>query len=264
MTIGGMDLSLVFLAMALLMCRILPVFVFSSILGGEATPAQMKIGVSLVLSLVMFPLVAQRIHNLPTSPVAFTVLLLKELFIGLSLAFIVGMVFEAARMAGNIVDSQSGSAQAQVQVPQLHEQVSIFSSFQLLLAIALFLTLDGHHVVIAGLADSLVSLPLDRFPQFSHGMWGFFELIMRVLREMMKLSISLAGPAIIVALLSEISLGIINRLAPQLQVYFLAMAVKPLVATLALFMAMYFIVQRMAGEFGNSLRMFQDAIRLLL
>jgi flagellar biosynthetic protein FliR len=260
---GAQNPTLVMLTVALLMCRVLPTLVFSPMLGGEVTPPEVKIGTSIVLAAVLYPAVAGRAELIPTTAIPYVALLFKELFIGLALSFIVASVFEAARVAGAIIDTQSGAAQGHVHVPQLQEDVPIFSSFKLLFAVALFLTLDGHHVVIEGFAGSLVDLPLHRFPSFEKGPFPFLELILRVFAHLMALGVILAAPAIIASLLAEISLGALNRVAPQLHVFFLAMGLKPLVATLVLIAAIHLITQRLVSEFHEMLEVFHSALRLL-
>lgn len=257
------SVSLVILTVALLMCRIIPVLILSPLLGGETTPSEVKIGLGVMLSIVLFPAVADRVSLVPVSALGFIAVLFKEIFIGLALSSVVSMVFEAARAAGTIVDTQAGAAQAQVHVPQLQTQVTIMSSFKLMLAVTLFLTLNGHHIVITALADSLVTIPLDRFPHFGHGLWPFFDLMMRVFGELMKVGLALAAPAMIAAFLTDLALGMINRVAPQLQVFFISMALKPLVATMMILLAINLIMERMNKEFAHSLKLFNDAIELL-
>jgi len=207
--------------------------------------------------------VADRVTLVPVTALGFTAVLFKEIFIGLCLSTIVGMVFEAARAAGTMVDTQAGASQAQVHVPQLQQQVTIISTLKMMLSVTLFLTLNGHHVVINTLADSLVIIPLDRFPHFGHGMWAFFELMLRIFGDFMKVGLALAAPAMIAAFLTDLALGMINRVAPQLQVFFISAALKPLVAVTMITLAIHVIMDRMHVEFVHSLRAMRDAIELL-
>lgn len=258
------NLSLTILAFALILCRIIPVFVLSPLLGGETTPPELKIGTGVVLGLVMWPSVEDRLAFIPINAVTFIALLFKEIFIGMALAFVVSSIFEAARIAGTIIDTQSGAQQAQVHVPQLQEQATIFSSFNLMLSVVLFLTLNGHHLVITAIGDSFTVLPIDHFPRFGKGMWPFFDLIARVFGEMMLVGLSLAAPAMVASFVADFALGMINRVSPQLQVFFMSMAIKPLVATTLVFLSIHLILTRLQSEFVHTMKLFQDAIRLLM
>lgn len=257
------NVSLVILTIALLMSRLLPVIILSPFLGGEVVPTEVKIGLGVLLSIVLYPFVADRVTLIPTSAFPFILVLLKELFIGVSLAFIVNMVFEAARVAGTLADTLGGTAMAQLHVPQLRQQVSIFSSLKLQFAVVLFLTLNGHHVVITALADSLRSIPLDRFPTFSGGMWPFFDTILHVSADLFTVGLALAAPIVLATFLTDLALGMINKVAPQIQVYFISMSIKPLVAVLMLLVAMHLVATRFVREFHQMFDLLQQALTRL-
>ncbi len=257
------ELTVVIMAMALLMSRILPVIIFSPFLGGEVIPTEVKIGVGLTLGLVLFPGVVGRLENIPISAVPFLFLMLKELFIGLCLSFVVSLVFAAAEVAGTVVDAMAGTNMAQIMVPQIQQQVSLFSSLKLQLSVVLFLTLNGHHVVINTFADSLAAIPLDGYPSFGQGAWAFFELIIRVFAEIMRVGLALAAPVLVATFLTDLSLGLINRVAPQVQVYFLSMQIKPMVSVVVMLVAIHLVLIRLSDEFAVMLRELSEALRLL-
>jgi flagellar biosynthesis protein FliR len=226
-------------------------------------PAEVKIGVGVTLGLVIFPALADRLELIPVTPLPYLTLLLKELFIGLSLAFVVAMVFQAAQIAGTLMDTMAGTSMAQVMVPQIQQQVSLFSSLKMQLAIVLFLTLNGHHLVITSLADSLVTIPIDQMPRFGAGLWPFFELVMRVLRDLVRIGLSIAAPVFVAVFLTDLSLGMINRVAPQVQVFFISMQIKPMVTVLVVMVSMSLIVQRLLVEYRTMLKLMREALRLL-
>jgi flagellar biosynthesis protein FliR len=257
------NLSLVILTVALIAARVIPVIVMSPFMGGEAVPAEVKIGVGVMLSAVLFPAVSERVSQVPLQALPFIATLCKEIFIGISLAFVVSLVFDAARVAGNIVDTMSGASMAQVMVPMLQQQSTIYATFKVMLAVTLFLTLNGHHLIIEALADSLILIPVDQFPQFSHGMWGFFDLVLRTFADMLKIGLALVAPGMIATFVTDMAMGMINRVAPQVQVFFISMMVKPLAAALVVMLGVHMILTRMNEEFEHMLKMLNDAIRLL-
>src|SRR3954471_14964729 len=106
------SVSLTILGIALVACRVLPLCIMSPFLGGDQIDPQVKIAVGVLLSIVLFPAIESRLGALPITALPFIVLIMKEVFIGMSLAFIVSFVFEAARIAGNLVDVMSGAQMA--------------------------------------------------------------------------------------------------------------------------------------------------------
>ncbi|MBJ6763114.1 flagellar biosynthetic protein FliR [Myxococcaceae bacterium JPH2] len=260
---GRTNLSLVIFTVALVMCRVMPVLIFSPFLGGEIVPSEVKMGVGLLLAVVLFPVASEGMQNIPVRALPYMALLIKEVFLGTALAFIVNTVFDAARVAGTLADTMAGSNNAQLYVPQLGQQVSLFSSLNVQLSVVLFLTLDGHHMVIRALAESFMTVPLHGFPHFSHGFWPFFDLIIRVFADLLRVSLALAAPSMLATFLTDLALGAINRVAPQIQVFFISMSIKPLVGVLIAFIAIQLVIERMQTEMAGMLRMLQDAIRLL-
>lgn len=257
------NVSLVILTIALLMSRILPVIILSPFLGGDVVPTEVKIGLGVLVSAVLYPFVADRVLLIPTSAFPFVMILLKELFIGVCIAFIVNMVFEAARVAGTLADTLAGTAMAQLHVPQIQQSVSLFASLKIQFAVVLFLSLNGHHLVINALADSLRSVPLDSFPAFHGGMWGFFDQIIRVSADLFMVGLALSAPVLVAAFLTDLALGMINKVAPQIQVFFISMSIKPMVCTLMVLLALHLISGRFVNEFHNMFRMLNEAIARL-
>jgi flagellar biosynthetic protein FliR len=260
---GKINLTLVILTAALLAARTLPLIIWSPFLGGEVLPTEIRIGLAATLVLVLFPGVVDRIQHIPLSAVPFILLMMKEVFIGLSIAFIVDMVFDAARTAGHLLDTAAGANMAQVMVPQLQQQTTIFSVLHYQLAIAFFLILNGHHVVIRALAESIQTIPLDTFPPMGAGPWPYFELITRVFADMLKISMALSAPGLIATFLTDLALGMINRVAPQIQVYFISMSIKPVVAALLVFITAERMMDRFHVEFEVMLQRMTEALRLL-
>jgi flagellar biosynthesis protein FliR len=259
----NVNVSVVILTIALLMSRILPVIILSPFLGGEVVPTEVKIGLGVLLSVVLYPAVSSPMTEIPVSALPFVMLLLKELFIGICLAFIVNLVFEAARVAGTLADTLGGTAMAQLHVPQIQQQVSLFASLKLQLVVVLFLTLNGHHMVIGALGDSLAIIPLSGYPSFGQGAWPFFELVIRVSASLFTVGIALAAPLLLATFLTDLSLGMINRVAPQIQVFFISMSIKPMVAVLMVMVALHLITERFEVEFRGMFRVLRRAMDLL-
>ncbi len=257
------DLTQVMLAFALLMARIMPVILLTPFLGGETVPSEVRLGLGLMLGLVLYPLLIEQTRDVPVSPFLFIGLMLKELFIGLTLAIVVNIVFDAANVAGGFIDIMSGTNQAQVMVPQIGTQVSLFANLNVQLTTVVFLTLGGHHLVIQAFAESLAMIRLDQLPRFSMGFWPFFDTILRTSGDMLRIALALSSPVLLATFLTDLALGMINRVAPQVQVFFVAMQIKPAVTVLIMFSAMHLILGRTVEEFGVMFRWLGQVLRLL-
>ncbi len=258
------DFSHVLLAFALLMARVLPPIILTPFLGGETVPSEVKLGLGVMLGLVLFPAIAPQVEKVPVSPLLFVALMLKELFLGLTLSFVVGIVFDAAQIAGNLIDTMSGTNQAQLMVPQIQQQVSLFSNLQLQLVTVVFLSLGGHHIVIQAFGDSLEMIPLDRYPTFARaGTWALFDTVLRVSGDLLRIALALASPVLLATFVTDLALGLINRVAPQVQVFFVSMQIKPAVTVLIMFTSIHLILDRVITEYGTMFRWVRQVLTLL-
>jgi flagellar biosynthesis protein FliR len=255
------NLTMVILTLGLMLCRILPVVFMSSFLGGDSVPTEVRMGLGVVLAVILFPAVRSQMEHIPTSALPFIVLLMKELFVGFTLSF-VGVGFAIFEAAGGLSDMFAGTSMAQVYVPQIQERTTLFASLKIQLAIAFFLTLNGHHVVIQALGDSFLAVPLDRLPLMAGGVWPIFEQALRSFADVLGLGLAVAAPVMLATFLTDLSLGMVNKVAPQIQVYFIAMSIKPLVAVLMVFTIAHLLLGRMQGLFGGMLVGLRQAIRM--
>ena len=243
----NVNVSNVLLIWALLMGRVMPLIVLAPFIGGDVVPAQVKMGIGIALSLLLYPLLADT--PIPPGSITFVLLLLKEIFVGVVIAFAASLAFDAARAAGTYVDTASGANMATVFVPQLGTQATLFANFKFQLTVVIFLALNGHHVVIQALFHSFEVIPLDSWPRFSQGFWPMFELVIRMTAHMILVAVALAAPAAIAIFVVDLSLGLINRIAPQIQVFFISMAIKPMVVTLMTALALLVIYDRLVQLF---------------
>ncbi|WP_035268358.1 flagellar biosynthetic protein FliR [Desulfitibacter alkalitolerans] len=187
----------------------------------QGVPALVKIGFSFILSVVLLPLV-------PFSPLedislpAWWFLVTKEVVVGLTLAFLANMVFAAIRMAGEIIDIQMGFAMASVLDPQTQTRTTLMGQFKYMLAILIFLAVDGHHVLISALAHSYTLVPVANVvidPVIS-------LYILKTFVGMFALAFKIAAPIIAVLIIADIALGLVARTVPQLNVFILGFPLK--------------------------------------
>jgi flagellar biosynthetic protein FliR len=259
MTAGGvvaqelsrLHLDLFIPLLALVMARILPVLLLSPVAGGEVVPAQVKMGLGLILALVMFPAVSPQARAVQPGSVLYVVLLVKEVMVGFCLAMLASTVFEAARVAGAVVDQIIGNISSQLELPEEHQAAPLLGNLHFQLAVALFLTFGGHRWVVDSLGTSFTLIPLDRFPSFRPDLDGVAGLLLRAFGDLFRIGLTLSAPPLVASLLADVTLGLVNRVAPQIQLFFLSLALKPLVALVLLLLALPFVLDRIQNEFGT-------------
>lgn len=246
---GQLNFTELLLQMALVMGRVLPLTLITPFMGGELVQSEVKLGVGITLSLILYPLVGAG-RPVPIFAFPFMALLIKEVAIGGVIAFTASLIFEGARAAGTFIDTMSGANMATVMVPQIQQQASLFADLNFQFTVVLFLALNGHHVVITALADSFDLIPINGYPHFAHGTWPFFELMLRTTAHLMLVCVALSAPAAAATFLSDVALGLVNRVAPQIQVYFMSMSIKPVATVFIMLLALAMFSDELARQFG--------------
>ncbi len=191
-------------------------------LGETSIPARVRLFLSLSISIIIYSLVRQSVPVMPEAPIALGVLIITEVLIGLMLGFSIRLLVSALHVAGTAIAMQSGLAMAQAFDPAQGGQSSIVATFMTLLGVTLVFVTDLHHLMISAMYNSYNLFPIGG--ELLIG--GFAELITETVASSFKLGIQMATPIIVYALVFNAGLGIISRLVPQLQVFFVAIPIN--------------------------------------
>lgn len=155
--------------------------------------------------------VAQKEASLPG-------IIIGELLVGLGLGAIVRIMFLAAAMAGSIISLQIGLSSAIVFDPAQGGQAPLLSRFVSVAAAVVCMAMAVHHLWIASLVQSYAQFPVGALPPAP----DFAALALTVTTRSMALGISLAAPLIVYGIVFNVGLGLSARLAPAIQVFFIA------------------------------------------
>lgn len=212
----------------LTLARIIPIMVLTPFLGAKNVPAVLRILFSIALIALFLPQNLLHIQQNIFFSQTFIWLLLKELVIGFILGFFAMVPFLIAQMAGSLIDHQRGASSLQVTDPTTQTQTGPIGLLLNQLTIVLFFYLDGPFIFLNGVASSYQFIPVDGLisPLFFQLQTPFWKQAITLMQFMMNLSVQLAAPALIGVLLTDMFLGIANRLAPQVQIVFLGIALK--------------------------------------
>lgn len=195
-------------------------------------PHPVKVVFALSLFVIFLPLLLQ----VTTTQINYShltlMLLVKEIFVGFVIGFMISVPFTIASNAGIIIDHQRGGASLMVNDPTIQNQSSPLGTLFNYVLIYIFFLLDGPFLFIEAIMESYTIIPPDQFINpyfFAHGS-EFWAVQMKLLNVVMTISIRLAAPALLAILMTDFFLGVANRLAPQVQITFLGMPLKSLLA----------------------------------
>ena len=253
--IPGLSPPALFGLFILTLLRIGPIIGLAPFLGGKVTPVSTRIGFAVILAFVFLPMVItyaghEAVINLSWK---FSILAVKELFLGFVLGFLISIPFFIAQSSGILIDSMRGSSSMQAQDPMLQNQSSSIGNLFNYILIALFFQLDGPFLFFDAFLKSYELIPPDSFinPKFFALQMPLWSVATTILNHILALAIQLAAPAIIAVLMTETFLGIANRLAPQVQISFLGMALKSFIGLLVLWTGWIFILKQTGKETLN-------------
>jgi flagellar biosynthetic protein FliR len=213
---------------ALAFARIVAFVNFVPFMGGQTVSGRVKIATTFSLVIIAFPSLAGQVqgNQLPFGTFGFVLMMAKEFFVGYTLAFVVSSIFEGIQMAGRFIDIQRGSSMSEVLAPQLQEKVSEIGQFKFQLAIVMFLTIGAHRYFIQSLIESFYLIPATTFPNFSNTWSPAAELITKTVFHSIYIGVQLSMPIVLALLMTDLFFGIINKVSPQINVFFLSMPVK--------------------------------------
>ncbi len=218
-------------------------------IGDRMVPPRIRLVFALALSLILFPLVSQVFPSLPTSLFGMMSLIVGEVLVGLAIGFSVQIVVSAIQFAGATIAFQTGLAFAQNVDPANGIQNSLFSTFLSLLTVALIFATNLHHLLLSAIHDSyFLFKPGSILPT-----GDFAQIAVQTLSGGFKIAIQLAGPFLAFGLIFYLGVGVLSRLIPQVQVFFLAMPLNIMLGIILFMLLLATLMTRFLDYFSEAL-----------
>jgi flagellar biosynthetic protein FliR len=192
-------------------------------IGDTFIAANTRLLFAAAISFVLTPVLSTHLPAIPANTGVLIELLLSEVLIGIFIGLIMRIMMSALDTAGTIVSVQAGLSNASLFNPSTDAQTPIMSAVYSSLGVTLLLIADVHHQMLAAVVDSYRLFPASGgFPD----MGSLSETISKTATLAFKVGAQLAVPFLVVGTLVQIGFGILGRLMPQVQVFFLAMPVQ--------------------------------------
>lgn len=227
------------------LARILALIASSPVLGNKQVPARVKIGLSVLLTLIIAP----TLNDLPQVAVGSPqglLILVQQIVIGVAMGFTMRLVFTAVEMAGELAGLQMGLGFASFYDPLNASYTPIIAQWLGIIAALTFLALNGHLYMLAGLAESFQTLPVGSMIS-SKGLYGIASWGGSIFAYALQLSL----PILAALLITNLALGILTRAAPQLNLFAVGFPVTLAIGLLVLALSMpYFapLLDRLTHE----------------
>lgn len=224
------NLQLNLINFLLVFFRCVGFMILTPIFGRREIPSQGKIGVSALITFIALPVISAPSYEYSLG--VLVTLILREVTVGISMGYITFLMFSALYVAGQVIDMEMGFGIVNVMDPQSNTQVPMMGSFFHILALLIFLTVNGHHALISAVIESFEVVPLGK-ALFEE---GFLIGIIESFNDMFALGVKISMPIIGVIFLTDFALGIIARTVPQMNVFIVGLPLKITIGILGIIM----------------------------
>lgn len=213
----------------------------------RGVPLWTKVGAAAFISALLVPLVAPAV---PESSLQFFLWVLGEALVGLVLGFMVSLVFSTLYLAGHLIDVSVAFGAESLFDPQTGDHVPMLGQFQNAVAVLLFFLLNGHHALLASVAQSFDVIPVGQAQMNASVVQTVFDAF----TALFVLSVRIALPVVAAVFLTDVALGIMNRAVPQMNMFVVGFPVKIGVGLFVYMLAVGAVVAvlgQLVGETGT-------------
>ncbi|MCK4573474.1 MAG: flagellar biosynthetic protein FliR [candidate division Zixibacteria bacterium] len=207
----------------LILVRTSGVVAIAPVFSDTGIPKLIRVALVLLLSMVLVPVLGDTV-NIPVAESVWqlTGYVLNELLVGVIIGLMFKFIFIAVLTAGSLIGYQIGFMMANLFDKSLNTQVSLIGRFWHIIAILLFLAINGHHLIINAFAESYLVIPPGAV-----GLYGSAgELIIKYSAYIFVIALKVAAPVMVSLFLIDVSLGTIAKTMPTMNVFFVGFPIK--------------------------------------
>lgn len=218
----------------LVFIRVIGIFITLPVLGGGTIPTSTKLGFSLALTGIIY---SSGLIYIPPEfniqdVVVYGMLILKEFLVGLIIGFVVFFIFNSVYFSGHLTDQQMGYSMSSVYDPISNTQVPISGNLYYFSLCALFIINKGHYMIINTIYYSYKALPIGK--AFIVGNQNLTNLILYEMLQFFVIGTLFALPIIGIILIMDVSLGVLVKTVPKVNVFAVGMPLKAMAGLIAL------------------------------
>lgn len=211
---------------ALIATRLSAMMVAAPVLSSRTVPMRVKAGLVVLISFIALPLVAAQGGSVPTNGIEIAGLIVKEAMIGFAFGLVAQMLFAAIQTAGAYVDLGAGFAIAQSFDPSTNTSVSVLGRFYNLIALTAFVAMGGVQLLVGGVVRSFMLAP----PLGQVDLATVVGGVLARADDILLIAVQVSAPLLGAMVIADITLGIISRSVPQMNVFIVGLPIKMAVA----------------------------------
>lgn len=221
-------------------------------IGDSYVSPRIRLLLALAIAFLVTPPLAPRLPALPASPLALLALVAGEMVVGLLLGMVARLLLSAAAVAGAIMSFQLSLSNAFAFNPTLAAQDTLPSAFLSALAVVLIFATDLHHLMILAVVDSYDLFVPGTLPAPA----DMADLAAHLVGRSFLIGVQIAAPFIFVGLLFQIGLGLMARVMPQVQIFFIAAPLQIILGLVVMALTLSAGMMYWLGQFQDGLSSF--------
>jgi flagellar biosynthetic protein FliR len=221
------------------------------VIGDAGVPPRVRLAFALAVSAALVSTTAQYYPTTALPPVQLATLIAREVTAGVLIGTMARLIMSALETAGTLIAVQTGLAFATTFDPGQGTQSAMVSTFLSLIGAMLVFESGLHHLAIGAISGSYTLLP----PNQAFPAADMAELTLRMVAGSFALGLQLAAPFLVFGLLIYATLGVLSRLMPQLQIFFLAMPINILCGFVLLMLFLGVIMTAFLDFFAGQMRL---------
>lgn len=217
-------------------------------IGDGIVPPRIRLFLALMIAFSVTPLLARTLPVMPESVIILFILLFGEIVIGLLLGLLARLLVTAMDVAGVVVSFSMSLANAQAFNPAMAAQGSLVGGFLTMLALVLIFVADLHHLMIMAIVDSYSLFPVGEIPP----MGDAADLMARMVARAFVIGAQIAAPFVAISLVFYLGMGLLARLMPQVQIFFIAIPIQIILGLLVMIATLSAVMLYWMQEFQNT------------
>ncbi|MBN2255109.1 MAG: flagellar biosynthetic protein FliR [Deltaproteobacteria bacterium] len=204
----------------LILLRVSSIMIMIPIISNRQVPLRIKGGLSIIVAFLVMPFVQP--VSFPLEMPVLIVTMIGEVAIGIIIGLVGRLLFAGVQLAGQLVGFQMGFAIVNVVDPLSSMQVSIIAQFQYLIAMLIFLAVNGHHIFLYAIAESFHAVP----PLAFHFTGPLMDSLVGFSTNIFIIAVKIGAPVMAMLLFTSVSLGLVARTVPQINVFIVGFPLK--------------------------------------
>ncbi len=236
----------------LIFCRVGGIVMFLPGFGEGFIPPATRLSAALLISLVMLPIIEPTIKKIPDSVIELFLLIFYESFIGLFIGLICRIIHGALHTAGTIISFQTGLASALIADADQGGQATIVGNFITITGLTALFASNLHHVILMGIDDSYKLFPVGDIPIIN----DLTSFLVDIVAGAFLMGVKISSPLIVIGLLLYLASGLMARLMPSMQVFFVIIPVQ-------IYLGLFILAITIIAGIAHYLDFFNDSLKEL-